>query len=87
MLPWDKKKTASHIVGRIKPDGMMAYGGEVKNEESFDDGEPLLSVAQELLAAIESKSAKGISSCLRILVQKIQDEDRKEDEETFEPKE
>lgn len=65
MIP-DRKKAVGVIISRMKPDGAMHEGGEVKNEEQVDPNmEAFHSHAQSIMSAIHNKSPGEFVSAMK----------------------
>ena len=73
MLMKDPKKSVSVILAKMKKPEMKE-APKSENGAELDQNMPMESAAEELLAAIESKSAAGVVEAIRSLVELVQNE-------------
>ena len=72
----DKKKMASLIVAANKPQPEVSEVSDMENDNSMAEE----SAAEDLLAAIEQKSAKGIVEAIKAIMDIIEPESEPESE-------
>lgn len=81
ILP-EKKKAVGIILAKYKPDGSMAHGGVVNNEEQVDPNmEAFHSHAQSIMSAINNKSPAELVSAMKNFIEEHQMHQDKDGEE------
>lgn len=76
----DKKKAVSVILSKVRPDGSES---ESEVAEEAKEGGEYEAFAEDLLAAIESKSVQSLAQVLRSFHEMIEEQDEEEDLEKF----
>jgi len=90
MIPDNKKKIATLIVSKFKPDGSATEDTPMKDEEEIDaDSEALKACAEDMMIAIKSGSAHDLMQALKAFLETHEQHEESEspEEEAAEHKE
>lgn len=88
MIIPSKKKAVSVIISKMRPDGSMNEGGEVKNEVEADVKDSALhSHAEDMISAIHNKSPSDLMHAMRNFLSEheLHEEKSEEDPSDYSP--
>lgn len=71
MIIPDKKKVATMIVAKMSPKGEVGPESEQKPEEEIGDESGLHAAAEDVLSAIQNKSAADLKSSLKAFFEMV----------------
>jgi hypothetical protein len=78
MIIPDKKKAVSIILSKMGAGG-AEQSAPLKPEEEMGDGAELHAIAEDLLMAVEQKSAAAVKDALQAFLACVQNEDQEQD--------